>query len=246
MVEDHASTHTKAAAIVQQQFYVDDCLTGADSVDEAKQLYHQLRQLLKLAGMELRKWKSNSQEFLNSIPEELRESDLIITDPSLSGKALGIHWDTQGDQLFVALPSVSSSEVVTRRIIASIASQVFDVLGLYSPVTLLPKVLLQSLWKVGSSWDEPVPEHLEQEWRDWLGELHVLKQSSVPRRLITRDQPIQDVQLHGFSDASCRGYGVAVYLRIRVAPLKTVSIPRLELAAAHLLAKVMTMLAKEL
>ncbi len=263
LAEDHASTHTKAAAIVQQQFYVDDCLTGADSVDEAKQLYHQLRQLLKLAGMELRKWRSNSQEFLNSIPEELREnSDLIITDPSLSGKALGIHWDTQGDQLFVALPSVSSSEVVTKRIIASIAAQVFDVLGLYSPVTLLPKVLLQSLWKAGSSWDEPVPEHLEQEWRDWLGELHVLKQSSVPRRLITRDQPIQDMQLHGFSDASCRGYGVAVYLRVlyvdtlvttalvfgkaRVAPLKTVSIPRLELAAAHLLAKVMTMLAKEL
>ncbi len=95
-------------------------------MDEAKQLCHQLRQLLKLAGMELRKWRSNSQEFLNSIPEELRESsDLIITDPLLSGKALGIHWDTQGDQLFGGLPSVSSSEVVTKRIIASIAAQVF-------------------------------------------------------------------------------------------------------------------------
>ena len=71
--------------------------------------------------MTLRKWKSNCQTVMNSITESLCEtcndSDLLF--PSQSPKALGIHWITSTDKLFISVPALKPRETTTKRTIAS-------------------------------------------------------------------------------------------------------------------------------
>ena len=56
-----------AENIVRESFYKDDCLHGAHSVEDAVQLQDQLQNLLAKGGFNLRKWSSNSNEFLQAI-----------------------------------------------------------------------------------------------------------------------------------------------------------------------------------
>ena len=84
VAEDHKSEFPAAAQVVQHSFYVDDCLTGANSIPEAKQLTSDLNSLLPLACFTLRKWRSNSQQLLADLPPELKEVDNCELTISLS------------------------------------------------------------------------------------------------------------------------------------------------------------------
>ncbi len=107
--------HPRVSQLIKSSFYVDDCLAGAATVDEAKALARQLVQVFKSIGMTLRKFRSNSFELLNAIPAELREtSDLNITSPSSAAKTLGIHWRVDSDTLHVATP-IRSNELILQR-----------------------------------------------------------------------------------------------------------------------------------
>ena len=93
-------------------------------------------------------------------------------------------------------------------------------------------------------------------------ELHqeLISNHLIPRRLTTNSSPVIIQAIHDFSDASTVTYGTAVYLhtmhqdtfvsttlitpKARVAPLKSTTIPRLELVAAYLLAKLLQYIAK--
>ncbi len=115
--------------------------------------------------MLLRKWRSNSSKLLNSIPPDLHEdnSQVSISPPSQAHKALGLHWDTVCDNLHIAVPSLSVSPgPVTKRMIAARTAGVFDVLGLFSPTVVLARCIFQQTWKLGLSWDSPVPEDIQQ------------------------------------------------------------------------------------
>ena len=116
------------------------------------------------------------------------------------------------------------------------------------------KILFQVLWKNKIGWDEPLEDALAQKHKEWREQLPVLKTLTLPRCYFSAGAPTS-VHLHGFSDASKAAYAAAVYLRAtypdgsiscrlvvaktRVAPLKTVSIPRLELCAAVMLAELL-------
>ncbi len=137
----HQTTHSVAANLIRTSFYVDDCLTGATTVEEMDQARSELCDLLQKAGMTLRKWRSNSPELLSTIPTDLREtSDLKIKDPLLASKALGIHWHVATDQLHVVTPSPDLDKPPTKRTVASAVAQVFDVLGLMSPAVVVAKI----------------------------------------------------------------------------------------------------------
>jgi hypothetical protein len=114
---------------------------------------------------------------------------------------------------------------------------------------------MQELWKREIGWDEELPEDLKTSWTIILNQLHLLNQIRIPRKVI-ESYPYKSLEIHGFSDASQVAYGCCVYVRVidanekisvkllcaksRVAPLKTISIPRLELAAAVLLARLIS------
>lgn len=142
---DHQSDHPEAANIVNNSFYVDDVLTGADSLQQAQHLRTELNLLLSKACMPLCKWRSNSLSLIQSIPEALREmSDLNISPDSChSIKTLGIHWL---DCLYAATPDVSNHSPATKRRVASVFARIFDPLGWFSPATLPAKTMLKDCW----------------------------------------------------------------------------------------------------
>ncbi len=256
----NSSSFPSASAAIIDSFYVDDFLSSTNDLDSAMRLRSELCQLLSCSGMLLRKWRSNSRELLNSIPEDLREQEetsINISPPNKAHKALGMHWDTVSDNLFVAVPVLCVSPVpVTKRMIASGTAGVFDVLGLFSPAVILARILFQDTWKLGLSWDSPVPDNLQQRWDTWLSDLPHINAHPVPRRMThpSKDSPTSSA-LHGFCDASIVAYGAAVYLRTeysdgsihtalvsakaRVLPVRPITIPKAELQGAHLLAKLL-------
>ncbi len=142
-------------------------------------------------------------------------------------------------------------------------SSVFDPLGILAPLTLPVKQLLQQLCQEGHGWDEPIPSSQYKHWLNWIHDLPKLTSFSVPRcQKPNKFGKPQSLQLHHFADASERGYGTVSYIRMineqgnihvsfmigkaRVAPLKQMTIPRLELAAAVVSVKVDKMLRMEL
>ena len=110
---------------------------------------------------------------------------------------------------------------------------------------------MQDLWKAKLGWDETVPQHIFTTWTDYVEQLPLLNEFRISRKVLTTN-PV-NIQLHGFSDASEKAYGACLYLRSvdnqgkilcslvcaksRVAPLKSLSVPRLELCAAVLLVR---------
>ncbi len=248
-------SHPEAAQAILQDFYVDDYLSGADSVEVAHALRVQLCNLLLQAGMNLRKWRSNSADLLEQIPETLKKArPLSLPTPSHALKALGLHWDVQTDTLHISTPVRDlPQETITKRTIASGTAAVFDVLGLFAPAVIVARIILQDLWRLSLSWDEEVPQDYQVRWNLWRENLPSITNFSIPRRFSDVDTPVIYQALHGFSDASSVAYGAVIYLRrvhadrlttvtlviakARVLPLKPITTPKAELLAAHLLAK---------
>ncbi|XP_025194768.1 uncharacterized protein LOC112594280 [Melanaphis sacchari] len=244
---------TRAAAILLNDTFVDDVLTGANSVQEALECQQELIQLCSRAKFELRKWASNCSEILHAVPEDTHAMSPLMLfdaseDPAL--KLLGLNWDPSSDTFSFKIHSMTKNP--TKRSILSDIARIFDPLGILSPITLFSKHLMQRLWTDGVGWDDPVSIEIAQLWSRYHSELHLIADLSVRRRL-TYDQACS-VQLHAFSDSSEKGYAAAVYLRVetptsvychlvagksKVAPLKRCTIPRLELCGAVLAARLL-------
>ena len=128
-------------------------------------------------------------------------------------------------------------------------------MGLISPTLVVAKILFQRLWLAGIEWDDPLPPDIQHAWLQWRTQICQLQQLRIPRCITTSRVHDPCYQLCGFSDASERAYAAVVYLRAvgsngstmvnlvtgktKVAPLKPLSLPRLELSAAWLLARLL-------
>ncbi len=200
-----------------------------------------------------------------AIAEEDRSKNLsklnLDRDELPVERALGLQWCVQSDTF--NFKTVCKARMPTRRGILSVISSVYDPLGYLAPLTLPVKFILQELCRTNHGWDDEIPKVLEQRWIEWITDLDQLSTFSVDRCLKPNDfgQPVS-AQLHHFSDASGSGYGSVTYLRLlnsnnvvhvsfllgkaRVAPLKPVTIPRLELTAAVLAIRVDKMLREQL
>ncbi len=256
LAERHSSTHPTASKAILNDFYVDDFVSGADSVEAAQEIRTQLCELLQKAQMTLRKWRTSSDAFRDTIPQELVETgDLQLVSSEKSLKALGIHWDVSQDCLRVPSPEIDDNTIPTKRVVASVTAKVFDVLGFFAPTTILAKILLQKLWIAQVSWDQPLPEELLPIWEQWVQGIPAITKHPISRRYTSKDDPVTSSELHGFSDASKDAYGAVIYLRqlhedgtlsvslviakARVAPVKGLTIPRAELLAAYLMVKLL-------
>lgn len=140
---------------------------------------------------------------------------------------------------------------ITKRVILSVISQIYDPLGLVGPTIIIAKVLMQQLRQMQMDWDESIPADLHITWFKFLKEIEALNHLAINRQIVCNN-PVC-IEHHGFCDSSERAYGAAIYLKStdaggnvdirlfcpksKVAPLKTQTIPRLELLAALLLAQ---------
>lgn len=249
LAEDERNRFPKGSFCLRSGFYIDDCIYGADNIAEALDIQNQTRLILSSAGFHLRKWSSNSAELLDSVPEIDRETkDLLSFDSKSSVKTLGVQWCPSEDSFHYNI-CLSNSAVITKRNILSDVAKIFDPLGWISPCVIKAKILIQTLWHEKCDWDQPLPSQYEDTWREIREGLQSISNNiKISRWLHTITE--SSIEIHGFSDASQKAYSAAIYLKTgnhvnllfaktRVAPLKQVSLPRLELMGAVMLANAM-------
>ncbi|KAJ8388711.1 hypothetical protein AAFF_G00131200 [Aldrovandia affinis] len=265
LARQHKDDYPSASAFIEKNFYVDDGLTSVPSIEEAKKLIVEAQELCKRGGLRLHKFNSNEREVLDSVDPSERA---VTTEPlnlSLNAtpteRALGIQWSLEHDTFSFNVDLQNKPS--TRRGILSVIASLYDPLGFVAPFTLSGKCILQELCRRGIGWDDPLPEDLSPRWEEWKNGLQKLKEVSIPRCYRPQDfGKTVTTELHHFSDASNVGYGTCSYLRCkndndevhcslvmakaRVAPTKLTSIPRLELSAAVVSARLSVMLKNEL
>ncbi|XP_064461559.1 uncharacterized protein LOC135371435 [Ornithodoros turicata] len=241
------------AARLRRSFYVDDLVIGCESVSEAVNLYSEIRKVLRDAGMEIRKWASNSSNLQHIfLKDGIAYDDVGCTDPVL--RVLGVSWDRHSDTISARTDTVHHFATIsqpTKRTLLQAFSRLYDSFGLLLPFTVTARLLFQMLWKERLAWDVPMGPTEQHTWWKWVHGLSLLSQVQVPRCAIQSRDCLLD--LHLFADASPRAYGVVVYARTsvdsdihshiliaksRVAPLKPVTIPRLELLGCLLAARI--------
>ena len=263
--EGRAEFGDAAAQFIKRDFYVDDGVKSVPTVDEAVSMIKNSQGICAKAGMKLPKIMSNSKQVLESIPVDERAKGVknldLSKDPLPVEHALGIIWCVENDSFQFRIEL--RDRPFTRRGILSTIGSIYDPNGYISPVTLKGKQMLQRMCRDKLDWDSPVPEDLRSLWEKWRIEILQVEKLQFPRCFKPEHfGSIKVSEIHHFSDASMLGYGQCSYIRLvnknvevhgtlivakaRVTPLKQLTIPRLELAAATISARMSKFLRKEL
>ena len=254
-IKHHLETYPKTKVVTEllNNLYVDDWLTGADSDAEGCDMIQEADVIMKKAGMSFSKWSSNSPVVAEMLHHQFR--DKYLTAETV--KVLGMRWSAQSDSFSFDCVSIPDGLIVTKRVVLSFIARLFDPLGLVTPFIMMAKCLFQEIWKQGLTWDQPIPESMQMLFLRWLDGMKQLKLWQVPRSYTGCAWcDNENITLHAFGDASEKGYGACVYLAVRfsdgsitsslviskarVAPLKKVTLPCLELLGALLCARLLT------
>ncbi|XP_065356290.1 uncharacterized protein LOC135950686 [Calliphora vicina] len=229
--------------------YVDDALYGAPDIPTAIQARDQLILALNSAGFNVRKWTSNSPEILAGIPKsDLLQEDFCEFEDTSNAKTLGIRWNVKSDVFYFSAKALSKRENITKRQMLSEISKLVDPAGWLSPFIILSKILMRKIWESKSDWDECLPDDCLHDWKLFIQHYPEIENVKIPRWVSF--SPKCKIEVHGFCDASERAYAAAIYVRVtihesvhvhlltaksKVAPVKCISLPRLELCGAVLL-----------
>lgn len=248
---DEEKSFPIGANVVRRDFYVDDLISGGQSVQEVIEIRQQVTELLKRGNFEIRKWCSNDVSVLNGIPSSDRETFLKFHDGTDITKTLGLVWDPKTDKFLFTFSHVADIKNVSKRTVLSSIARFYDPLGLIGPIITKAKVYMQNLWKCKLDWDESLPQALHSVWLQFVSAFSLVHKFIFPRFVSI---PESTVQIHAFCDASLSAYGACVYVRSdsggnikisllcsksRVAPLKVLTVPKLELSAALLLSELL-------
>ncbi|XP_048004284.1 uncharacterized protein LOC125240435 [Leguminivora glycinivorella] len=254
VAHDEGAQYPNAADRVLNHFYVDDLLTGCESVDEGKVVYQEMNELLQKGGFELQKWSSNSEELMRHMKEsDVKEEGSLQLKIDAVMKILGLVWNRRNDEFKYSVQLPPLKVPVTKRSVISDISRLFDPLGWLAPVIIVAKIFIQKLWLSGIEWDDEVPPQLLKNWLSYRESLNQLTKFKLPRWNHASSHVTAELQ--GFCDASNEAFAAVVYLRTideegnvdvslitsktKVAPIKQISIPRLELCGAVLLTKLL-------
>ncbi|KAL7726341.1 hypothetical protein ACLKA6_001558 [Drosophila palustris] len=249
----YEADYPEAVKAICRNTFVDDWLQSVDTESEMIELAMAVKSIHANGGFDMRHWTSNSQKVvctLENDPEILVKP--IISPDVTQEKVLGMWWQPTKDWLtFMVKPDTVAKAQdgrPTKRRVLSMVMSIFDPLGLLGFFNIRAKIILQNVWRSNTGWDEPLREEDEADWRHWLDLVPKLNDVCIPRCLSGVSNS-RDLQIHTFVDASINAYAAAVFLRAeengqvhcslvasktRVAPLKPVSIPRMELMAAVL------------
>lgn len=247
--------HLQASSAIKDDIYVDDLMTGGNSVEEVIAIKNVVVKIMKSVGMKLHKWSSNN----SVICQELGcagDVEMKLDENLDATRVLGLVWKSSTD-VFTFQVSLANIAHHTKRSMLSEASKIFDPLGWLAPTVVRAKILFQSLWMRKIDWDDELDGDILVNWLKIRDDFQNLNNIRIPRWLGS----YESIELHGFCDASQWAYSAVVYSVVRtdngnrvqlvvaktkVAPIKQVTIPRLELMGAVLLSKLVVNLAKAL
>ncbi|XP_062709057.1 uncharacterized protein LOC134288379 [Aedes albopictus] len=263
--DEHAEEFPKAAVAIKENHYVDDYLDSVDSVDEAVQLAVDVKTVHERAGFQIRHWTSNSPDVLRRIGEQNTQEmkSFVMDKGSQQERILGMVWQSNEDVFSYTTTFRSELErlfdvavIPTKREVLRLVVSLFDPLGLVASFVVEGKVIIQEIWRAKVGWDERIPAEILPRWQQWLEVLRSLDGVKIPRCYFPgySKEAYDSLELHVFVDASESAYATVGYFRIvdkgevrcclvgaktKVAPLKQLSIPRLELQAATIGARLM-------
>ncbi|GFW35054.1 integrase catalytic domain-containing protein [Trichonephila clavipes] len=232
-IENYREQYPAATEMLDTRLYVDDVISGADDISQALNVSKDAETIMKNASMKLRKWNSNDQTLMRTWEKEgLETHPRHPDDSSKIPSSKGYHGMLSTTILQLMLKDFCN----WTRQNPSQKELCFNQLGKYTI-------------QLGSC--HPTQLGSNAYYKNFgYGKL------KIPRKILDSSGDSSEVQIHTFSDASQKAYGAAAFLRVkhkdrisvdlvtsksRVAPLKRLSLPRLELMGALLAAR----LAKE-
>lgn len=253
LADQNLNEFPEASTTIKRDTYVDDVISGSYSINAALKLQQETINIFDSAGFKLKKWASNCDEVLQSVPAEDREVNIpLALNPEKTIKTLGVFWNTSLDVFHYRINY--NEENLTKRFVLSTIARIYDPLGFIAPVIAKAKIFMKRIWNYKLEWDDLLPNELIQEWQCFTSVLMSLTELKIPRWINTTSKN-RSIELHGFADASADAYGAVIYLRCinqfgqvtssliisksKIAPVKMLTIPRLELCAALLLADLM-------
>jgi len=263
--------YPEAAKAIIEKHYMDDYLDSKDSENAAIKIIQEVIYIHSKGGFTICNWICNSESVRMHIPEELRakeNTDVNMDTELKTERVLGLHWNPKED-LFTfkfkanRIPAsiLKHERSPTKREVLRIVMALYDPLGFLSFFIVKAKILLQDIWRTDLGWDDELTTDLCGKWEEWLLELQNIGQVKISRCFTGHVKVNENRQLHCYCDASEKAFAAVIYIRsesesgiltalvcskARVAPLKPMSIPRLELQAALLGARLMDSVKKEL
>ena len=257
LAEDESKDFSLAPETLTNNFYMDDALCGANAIEYALRLRQELIALLGRGRFHLRKFCASYPSILEVVPPSSREIEVPIGLDSNEGiKTLGLLWHPLSEQFLISKARCvqklqePKNSPVSKCIISFIVTATFDPLVLIIPVVVAYKIFLQQLWLHKRDWGDQLPSELLNQWMDMYFHLSQVNEITVDRSVLAKPT---EIQLHGFCDSNEKAYGESLYLlfvnqqgkvttkllcsELTVAPVKKITLPRLELCGALLLAQ---------
>ena len=249
----HLDKYEKSNTVTElsENMYVDNLLSGADTQTEAANLYCEARDILADANMPLTKLISNSTLITS------QQNQVYAITKQGSNSVLGLTWNNALDTFIFSGIKIDCLEInFTKRFVLSCIARIFDPTGKISPFVMYCKILFQEIWQLGLDWDQDLPFHLAAKFEKWIKSSQVLCEMKITRSYFPdcKWHSLIDIELHAFCDGSEKGYGACIYIKAkfgnvfrtalvasksRVAPIKRIKIPRIELLAAVLAARLL-------
>lgn len=272
--EDFKKSMPEAVWSIQNSSYVDDFLDSFETQNIAIKTVKDIEVINSKGGFEMHTWISNDKEVATEVNQtkihlgtEINLEQNTLLDKNIE-KVLGLRWDTVTDviRFNVNLSSISENilqykEKPTKRIFLKIIMSVYDPLGLIAPFIIQSKIIMQDVWVNKIEWDGKIGDTQFEAWKKWLNELQEVTLCHIPRCYVSHSKRKVKQDLHIFCDASTKAYASVGYWRVefydgsvetniiasksRVAPLKPISVPRLELQAALLGTRLAKMIENE-
>ena len=235
---------------------MDDYLDSPETPHETLSRAKNLVELLKLGGFKLTKFISNTPRLLDEIEKNAQLCQtkvILVSDEKASSHVLGLKWDHRKDTLVVNRGmKCDESNKVTQRLVFSLVAKAFDPIGLVAPFTVTARLLLKDIWRLsGQNWDNTPPIEMMNRFNVWSSDLLKLCNLTISRSFFSR--AFDQLELHVFGDSSQDVFSSVAFLRAkvksgssksteiafvlekaRVAPMKCLTVPKLELQAALL------------
>ncbi|GBP17520.1 hypothetical protein EVAR_74114_1 [Eumeta japonica] len=256
--EKFKEQYPRAVQSILHHHYMDDLIDSEDTEEAAVSLAKQVSEIHDAAGFYIRNWASNSSSVLHQLSGVSEESQ-HVKQWGTTEKILGMYWNPANDIFeyvcrFVRLHrNVIENDIVpTKRECLQVLMSIFDPLGFLSCHTIGLKILLQDIWRSRIGWDDELNEPLRTKWLQWKSTIPFIKEVKIPRCYSLELCNADKVELHTFVDAGEYAYSAVCYLLVKrknkidvnivvgkakVAPLRPMSIPRMELQAALIGAK---------
>lgn len=256
---EYQDTYPEAVSAILESHYVDDYVSCFQNEEDAIRITKEVIEIHRQGGFELRNFISNSHtvtDVLNNGENSSNSLSMDINCEQSAEKILGMHWLVDSDSFTFRLKFSRIDDDIlcfkrypTKRELLAIAMSIYDPFGLMSTVTVYIKVLVQKVWKTSIQWDQTIPDNIAEEWKLWFMELRKVKDIQIPRCYSLFLTTSSRIELHTMVDASEIAFTAVCYLRViydgyvdialvagkvKCAPLKELSIPRLELQAAVL------------